>query len=260
MLTSHAFKPRTFIRSRKAAINSIFISPLYRKRVSINYRVFYIAASYIFTTSFYYCFHLRSIYLIISIVDLHLYQQLLSSIAIIALYQYSVRSPPSKLVVSIFPFFYLLLIGKRLPSQYIQAYRPLKGPSLLTYLISYIHFGIQYIFSSTRQLYTIITFYIVVKLIYKSSSKTTTLRSSIARSIFLYAPIVLYKYQFYSLANGAKKLFTSTLLPSPRPQIQEPYSIISFTTTIYSRRVYLKEGPYIKVVVYNTTKNTTTPL
>jgi len=27
-----------------------------------------------------------------------------------------------------------------------------------------------------------------------------------------------------------------------------------------SRRIYLKEGPYIKVAIYNTTKNTTTPL
>jgi hypothetical protein len=73
MLISYVFKPRTSIYSRKAAIDSAFISPLYRGRVSINYRVFYIAAYYIFTTSFYYRFCLRSTYLIISIVDLYLY-------------------------------------------------------------------------------------------------------------------------------------------------------------------------------------------
>ena len=73
MLTSYTFRPRTSIYSRKAAIDSTFISPLYREKVSIDYRVFYIAASYIFATLFYRRFHLRSTYLTISIVDLHLY-------------------------------------------------------------------------------------------------------------------------------------------------------------------------------------------
>jgi hypothetical protein len=72
MLISYIFRPRTSIYSRKAAIDSTFISPLYRGRVSINYRVFYIAISYIFATSFYYYFYLRSTYLIISVVDLYL--------------------------------------------------------------------------------------------------------------------------------------------------------------------------------------------
>jgi hypothetical protein len=73
MLISYAFRPRTSVRSRKAAIDSAFISPLYRGRVNINYRVFYIAAFYIFTASFYYYFYLRSAYLIVSIVDLYLF-------------------------------------------------------------------------------------------------------------------------------------------------------------------------------------------
>ena len=72
MLASYAFRPRTSVRSRKAAVDSAFISPLYRGRVGINYRVFYIAASCIFATSFYRRFYLRSAHLIISIVDLHL--------------------------------------------------------------------------------------------------------------------------------------------------------------------------------------------
>ena len=61
------------IYNKKVAINFIFISPLYKGSININYRVFYIVIFYIFTTSFYYRFYLRSTYLIISIVDLYLY-------------------------------------------------------------------------------------------------------------------------------------------------------------------------------------------
>ena len=73
MLISHAFRPKTSIRSRKAAVDSAFISPLYRGRVGVDYRVFYIAASCVFAASFHRRFHLRSAHLAISIVDLHLY-------------------------------------------------------------------------------------------------------------------------------------------------------------------------------------------
>ena len=73
MLASYTFRPRTSVRSRKAAIDSTFVSPLYKGRVGINYRVFYVAASYIFATLFYCRFYLRSTYFTISIVDLYLY-------------------------------------------------------------------------------------------------------------------------------------------------------------------------------------------
>ena len=73
MLVSHIFRPKTSIYSKKAAVDSAFISPLYRGRVGINYGVFYVAASCAFATSFYHYFYLRSAYLAISIVDLHLY-------------------------------------------------------------------------------------------------------------------------------------------------------------------------------------------
>ena len=72
MLASHIFRPRTFIRSRKAAVDSAFVSLLYRGRVSVDYGVFYMAVSCIFVASFHYCFYLRSAYLVINIVDLHL--------------------------------------------------------------------------------------------------------------------------------------------------------------------------------------------
>ena len=72
MLASHAFRPRTSVRSRKAAVDSAFISPSYRGRVGVNHRVFHIAASYIFAASFHRRFHSRSAHLAISVVDLYL--------------------------------------------------------------------------------------------------------------------------------------------------------------------------------------------
>ena len=59
---------------------------------------------------------------------------LLSSIAVIALYQCSDRSLLSGLIVPVFPFLSLLLIGRGLPSQCTQAYLPFKGPSLFVYI------------------------------------------------------------------------------------------------------------------------------
>ena len=73
MLISHIFKLKIFNYNRKAAIDFIFNSPLYKERVGINYRVFYIATSCIFTTSFYYYFYLKSAYLINNIINFHLY-------------------------------------------------------------------------------------------------------------------------------------------------------------------------------------------
>ena len=72
MLVSHTFRPRTSVRSKKTAVDSAFISPLYRERVGIDYRVFYMAVFCAFTTSFYYCFYLRSAHLAISVVDFYL--------------------------------------------------------------------------------------------------------------------------------------------------------------------------------------------
>lgn len=72
ILNSYAFSPRTSVRSKKAAIASAFVSPLYRGRVSVDYRVFYVVTSCILATSFYRRFYLRSAYLAISVVDLYL--------------------------------------------------------------------------------------------------------------------------------------------------------------------------------------------
>ena len=72
MLISHAFRPRTSIRSKKAAVNSAFVSPLYRGRVGVDYGVFHIAVSCVFAAYFYCYFYSRSAHLVISVVDLYL--------------------------------------------------------------------------------------------------------------------------------------------------------------------------------------------
>ena len=72
MLMSHTFRPKTSVRSRKAAVDSAFVSPLYRGRVGVDYGVFHVAASCVFAAFFYHCFYSRSAHLVISIVDLHL--------------------------------------------------------------------------------------------------------------------------------------------------------------------------------------------
>ena len=72
MLASHAFRPRTSVCSRKAAVDSAFVSPLYRGRVGVDYGVFHMAASCAFAASFHCRFYLRSAYLAISVVDFYL--------------------------------------------------------------------------------------------------------------------------------------------------------------------------------------------
>ena len=73
MLVSYAFRPKTSICSKKAAVDSAFVSSLYRGRVGVDYRVFHMAISCTFATFFYHRFYLRFAYLVISIVDLYLY-------------------------------------------------------------------------------------------------------------------------------------------------------------------------------------------
>ena len=75
MLTSHAFSPRTSIRSRKAAIDSAFVCPLYRGRVGVDYKVLHVVALCAFAAFFKRRFHSISDHLAMHIVDIHLCQQ-----------------------------------------------------------------------------------------------------------------------------------------------------------------------------------------
>jgi hypothetical protein len=72
MLASYTFRPRTSVRSRKAAVDSAFVCPLYRGRVAFTYRVLHIVTFYAFAAFSQRRFHLLSAHLTIHIVDLHL--------------------------------------------------------------------------------------------------------------------------------------------------------------------------------------------
>ena len=74
MLTSYAFSSRISIHSRKAAVDSTFVRPLYRGRVDAVYRLLHVVTLYTFAAFFQRRFYLISAYLAIYIVDLHLYQ------------------------------------------------------------------------------------------------------------------------------------------------------------------------------------------
>ena len=73
MLASHAFRPITFVYNKNAAVDSAFVSPLYRGIVGVVYGVFQVAAFCVFAAFFQCLFHLRSAYLAINVVDFHLY-------------------------------------------------------------------------------------------------------------------------------------------------------------------------------------------
>jgi len=72
MLASHAFRPITSICNKNTAVDSAFVSPLYRGIVGVVYRVFQVAAFYVFAVSFQHLFHLRSAHFAINVVDFHL--------------------------------------------------------------------------------------------------------------------------------------------------------------------------------------------
>ena len=72
MLASHIFRPKTSICSKKAAVDSAFICPLYRGRVTFNYGVLHIVAFFAFTALSQHRFHLLSAHLAMYIVDLYL--------------------------------------------------------------------------------------------------------------------------------------------------------------------------------------------
>ena len=48
ILASHAFRPKTFVYSKKAAVDSAFVCSSYRGKVAFAYRVLYIVAFYAF--------------------------------------------------------------------------------------------------------------------------------------------------------------------------------------------------------------------
>ena len=72
MLASHAFRPRTSVYSRNAAVNSAFICPLYRGRVAFNHGVLHVVAFFAFAALSQHHFYLLSAHLVMYIVNLYL--------------------------------------------------------------------------------------------------------------------------------------------------------------------------------------------
>jgi len=72
MLASYAFRPIIFIYNKKAAVDFAFISPLYNGSVGVVYRVFQVAALYIFTAFFQHFFYLKFAHFMINVIDFHL--------------------------------------------------------------------------------------------------------------------------------------------------------------------------------------------
>ena len=73
MLASHAFRPKTSVRSKNAAVDSAFVYPLYRGRVAFDHGVLHIVAFFAFAALSQRRFYSLSAYLVMHIVDLHLY-------------------------------------------------------------------------------------------------------------------------------------------------------------------------------------------
>ena len=73
MLANYIYSPKISVYSKKAAVDFAFNCPLYRGRVTVVYRVFYIVTLCAFTTFFYCCFYSVSAHLVIYIVDFYLY-------------------------------------------------------------------------------------------------------------------------------------------------------------------------------------------
>ena len=72
MLVSYTFSPRISVHNKKAAVDSAFDCLLYRGRVAVVHRVFYVVAFCAFAAFFHCYFHSVSAYFAMHIVDLYL--------------------------------------------------------------------------------------------------------------------------------------------------------------------------------------------
>ena len=70
MLASHAFRPKTSVRSRKAAVDSAFVCPSYRGRVAFAHGVLHVVTFCAFAAFSQRRFHSLSTHLAMHVVDL----------------------------------------------------------------------------------------------------------------------------------------------------------------------------------------------
>ena len=189
MLASYAFSPKTSVYSKKAAVDSAFDCPLYRGRVAVVYRVFYVVTLYAFTTFFYCRFYLISAHLVMYIVDLYLcwWPPSLCCCGGALLAQRWVFDQ----CCSSFYIFYSLSAAYRCSTSqliYLGVLLFQQG------LAPYIHFSTQCIFFSTRCLCTVVTLCIAVVSIQILSGGTTASHSIIVCGVYLQASVILYKH------------------------------------------------------------------
>ena len=189
MLTSHTFSPRISIYSKKAAVDSAFDCPLYRGRVAVVYGVFYMVALCAFTTFFHCRFHSVSAHLAMHIVDLHLCWWPPSLCccggALPAWRQVSAWCYSSSYISCS-----LSAACRHSTSQLIY----LGALPLQQGLAPYIYFSTQYISFSTGCLCTVVAFCITIISIQTLSGSITASRFIAVCSIYLQAPVILYRY------------------------------------------------------------------
>ena len=189
MLVNYAFSPRTSICSKKVAVDSAFNCPLYRGRVAVVYRVFYVVTLCTFATFFHHYFYLVSAHLVMYIVDLHLYWwppslcyyggTLLAQHRVSAQYYSNFYISYSLFTTYRYSTSQLIYLGV-LPLQ--QGLTPCMRVS--TQCISF----------STGCLCTIVALYIAVVSIQMSSGGTAASRSIAAYGVRLQAPVILHRY------------------------------------------------------------------
>ena len=189
MLASHIFRPKTSVHSRKVAVDSAFIYPLYRGRVALDYGVLYIVTFCTFAAFSQRRFYLLSAYLAMHIVDLHLcwWPLILYCLcgALPVQCQFFTYYCSSSRISCSFS-----LVYRRRVSQLVSlGIVPLQGA-----LIPCIRFSVWRISFSTGWSCTVNTLCIAVASIYISIGGTAASRSSTARGVLLQAPVILYRH------------------------------------------------------------------
>jgi len=180
MLASHAFKPITFVCNKNAAVDSAFVSPLYRGTVGVVYRVFQVAVFYVFVIFFQYLFHSRSAHLAMNVVDFHLcwWPPVSCWHGSILLVWRQVSSWCSRNPYILFSLF--IACRQRASWLVCLCIMPLWGTLALCML-----FSVWHMFSSTEWPYTVTALCIAIVLIYRSNRGTAALCFSAACGVLL---------------------------------------------------------------------------
>ena len=84
--------------------------------------------------------------------------------------------------------------------------------------------------------------------------------SIIAISVRRYAPVILWRYWFWTSCSGLSKLLAGVPLLFYTPYTWAPYNITGWTVAVYKRRERRINGPYINIVIRNITLKAIKPL